>query len=338
VTQEPTRLSRAALLALNLFAVVAISYLDWLRAPSVIVGILLGLPILLASTGRHPLDVWIVFVAALIGFEVAAIYGQGLFTPASVWIPNRILVALSLPGTLALGLFLQRLRHIAEQAAAEAERSSDLNRLLVSLLAHDLRSPLALAIQTLVYLEDDPTRTGEADPGLVTDVRARLRRSLTTIDQVLGLAREPSGSGIETTTEAEIAEEIRREVEAFTDEAQAREKRLVIDVGGDPEAVWQIDLRVLRQAISILVDNAIRHSLPGTIRVSDKVVDSGLEVRVADPGPIPGQSPTGGRGAGLGLGLDLCRALILRAGGRIDLVIGEPTGKAFVLRLPIYRG
>lgn len=326
-------------MVLNLCAVAAISYLDWLRAPGVVVGILLGLPILLASTGRHPIDVWIVFVASLIGFEVAAIYGQGVFTPAAVWVPNRILAALLLPGTLMLALVLQRLRHRSEQAAAEAERSSDLNRLLISLLAHDLRSPLALAIQTLVYLEEDSKEAGATDHELVIDVRARLRRSLTTIDRVLGLAREPSGSGIETATGGEIASEIRREVEAFTDEARTREKRLEIDIAGDPAAVWQVDLRVLRQAISILVDNAIRHSLPGRIQVSGTVAENGFEVRVGDPGPLPGQGLAGGpEGGGLGLGLELCRALVLRAGGRIELSTGEPTGKVFVLRLPISRG
>lgn len=327
-------------MALNLGAVAAISYLDWLRAPGVVVGILLGLPILLASTGRHAIDVWIVFVTSLIGFEVAAIYGQGLFTPAAVWVPNRILAALSLPFTLALALVLQRVRQKSIQAAAEAERSSDLNRLLISLLAHDLRSPLALAIQTLVYLEEDSKGAGATDHELVTDVRARLRRSLTTIDRVLGLAREPTGSGLETATGAEIAADIQREVEAFTEEARAREKRFEVDITGDAGAVWQVDLRVMRQAISILVDNAIRHSLPGTIRVSGTVSETGFEVRVGDPGPMPGQGLAGGgrEAGGLGLGLELCRALVLRAGGRIELATGEPSGKVYVLRLPISRG
>lgn len=328
-------LSRATLLTINLGAVVAISYLDWLTAAGIVVGVLLGLPILMASLGRSSLDVWITFAAAAIGFVVAAIYGRDPLSPESVWVPNRILAALSIPGTLVLALILHGLRRSAEEAAAEAERSSDLNRLLVSLLAHDLRSPLALAIHTLEYVEREPRTAVATDRALVTDVQARLRRSLSAVDGALRLAEEPSGGDVEARPGAEIAVEIRREVEAFAEQARARGKRLEVDCA-DPGGVWRVDLRVLRQAVSILVDNAVRHSLRGTIRVHGSLADAVLEVRVADPGPAPGVTSSTARDEdGLGLGLGLCRALVQRAGGRIDVASTQPAGKVFALRLPV---
>jgi signal transduction histidine kinase len=328
---------RSGLLALNLILVSLISLLDWLTSAGVVVGILLVLPILASAASDRERDVWVTFVAASIGFLAAAVGGAGPVSPESVWVPNRILAGLSIPGSLALALFLQSLRRRAEVALSQTERASDLNRLMLSLLAHDLRAPLGMAIQAFDLIAADSVDESFEHSSLVADLKTRLRRSLRAIDSILSVARG-SQDGLEpvTVTGAQIMDEIQREVAAFDGEAKARGKTLSVDLEGDRGRAFAIDLLVPRQAVSILVDNAIRHSFPGEIGVQVKVAAGQLEVRVRDAGPpLTIDARPGDRSKGLGLGLALCRTLAHRANGNIEVESQEGEGKALVLRLPL---
>lgn len=328
---------RSGLLALDLILVFLICLLDWLTAAGVVVGILLVLPILASAASDRARDVWVTFAAASIGFLFAAMGGAGPVSPESVWIPNRILAALSLPGSLALAFFLRSLRRRAEAALSQTERASDLNRLMLSLLAHDLRAPLGMAIQTFDLIGSDSGDEIFEHASLVADLKTRLRRSLRAIDSILSVA---SGSQdcLEpvTVTGAQIMDEIQREVAAFDAEARARGKTLRTDVEGERDRIFAVDLLVPRQAVSILVDNAIRHSLPGEIMVQVKVDIGQLEVRVRDAGPpLTIDARPDDRTKGLGVGLALCRTLAHRASGSIEVESLDHRGKALVLRLPL---
>lgn len=91
--------------------------------------------------------------------------------------------------------------------------------------------------------------------------------------------------------------------------------------------------------LAILIDNAVRYADPGTVRVEASVEGSGLAVRVADGGPGITQHrvkhPSSG---GSGLGLQLCRALVVCAGGSFETERDGADGTTFVLRLPFAAG
>lgn len=317
--------------------VVGIVLADWLTPAGVVVGILLGVPILLSSAGDRPRDVVAVSAISAIGFIVAAVFGRGPISPEAVWLPNRLfaIVAIAVSGVLAL--ILQRRRLEAEAARGEAESARDLSRLLHSLMAHDLRSPLALARDAFAAVEGSSRSGVPLDLELISDVDARLGRSLRAIQLVLDAARtgiEPSCTDGSVAPAVDVAREVREEVAAFEDEARTRGKALVVDVSRGAAAA-RIDPSVVRQALGILVDNAIRYSVPGLIRVTVTPVAAHVNVSVCDSGPglTWHRSRSGGR-SGEGLGLKLCELLVQRAGGALEVARDDESGTEFVLRLP----
>lgn len=317
-----TLLWRAAILA----AVLAISAADAMTPAGVVVGISLCIPIVLASMDPRPAMVAATGVLSAVGFGVAALVGQGPISPPSVWVPNRIFAALSIPAATVVALLLQRRRMEAERARDEATAASELNRLLASLLAHDLRAPLVLAADCLRYVRDAAARGEVLDGALVAETHARLGRSLRAVEGVLALARGAPSAG-DAARAAPAGQALAEEAAEFDAEARARGKRIVLDLGGVRDGP-AADARVLRQVVATLLDNALRYAAPGDVTLSADADSGGLSVRVTDPGPAePAAEP------GAGIGLHLAAALAAHAGGTLSQDTAAP-GTRWVLRLP----
>ena len=103
----------------------------------------------------------------------------------------------------------------------------------------------------------------------------------------------------------------------------------------------------LRQLVTILVDNAIRHSpRGGAVGVTVRTASGMASVEVSDDGPgiraedmphvfdrfwrAPG-APSGGTG----LGLSIARWIVERHGGRIGVANRAGGGAAFRVELPV---
>ncbi|MBA4157765.1 MAG: HAMP domain-containing histidine kinase [Gemmatimonadetes bacterium] len=321
---------------LNLAAVVVVMVLDGFTPAGVVIGMLACVPILLSSVSDEPRDVWLVFGVAVVGFLIAAYWGHAPVSPASVWVPNRLVAFLSFPLSAALALLLQKHRLSALAARDQAVSTGELNRLLMSLLAHDLRSPLALADQGFEYVEESVRDGYPVDRGLVADVRARLQRSLRAIEMVLTLARaDASGDGASARAAVPLREEIEAEIASFAHEAGSRGKTLVAELDGVAPGAFTVNVLVLRQVLAILLDNAVRYAVPGPVRICAWVEDGVVEITVADTGPgLSAHRGGAPRSDGSGLGLRLCSALLGEAGGGLRTRHDGPDGTEFLVRLP----
>lgn len=322
-------------------AILAILLLDWMTPAGIVVGFLLCIPILAASIGDDPRHIWGSALIAAAGFVIAATLGRGPIAPTAVWVPNQIFAFSTLPASCLVSLLLQRRRLGAERVRDRALSDSDLNHLLMSLLAHDLRAPLSLASQGFQYVEHALAFGQPVDRALVADTRARLQRSLRAIEIVLAVARSESASQGPRAVGgdgrvARVREEIEAEIACFAEEAAARGKRLVTELDALNEGEYPLDGLVLRQVLAILVDNAIRYSDPGTIRIRAAATDSEVTTRVSDPGPgvSAHRAANPSSPGGSGLGLELSRALAERADGSLRLERDGGDGTCFVLRLP----
>jgi len=324
------RRSRAAILV----AVAAICVADGMTSAGVVVGILLCIPIVLASTDPRPAMVVWTGVLSAVGFTVAAMVGAKPISPPAVWIPNRIFATLSIPAATLVALLLQRRRRDAERARDAALSASELNRLIGSLLAHDLRTPLTLASDCIGYVRGASARGEALDGELLAETHARLGRSLRAVEGVLALARDDPGDG--AARSAPVRHELADEVAGFDAEARTRGKRIVLDLDGvrDGSAV---DARVLRQVVATLLDNALRYAVPGEVRVTAATEGVELAVRVTDGGPLdPGalsSRPVADGSGGAGVGLQLARALAVHAGGTLSRDAASP-GTSWILCLP----
>ena len=335
------RLRRWLLPALTLAMVLLIALLDWVTPTGVVVGMLISIPIVLASFSDSRGVVWLTFYVGVAAFFFADFFGRGPISPPLVWVPNRIFALVTLPASCGVALMLQRRRLEAVRARDAAMASSELNRLLTALLAHDLRTPLLLASQGLAYVQDAVASGRHPDPEILAALGARLQRSLRAIDATLAMARReselPHPPAAGPHPPVQVAREIEEEVASFAEEARARRKTLESGLDGLEGRHFRVDGRVLRQGLGVLIDNSIRHAAPGVIRVSAEVLPSWLGVRVEDDG-TPAADARGEGGwapaEGAGLGLDLCRALAVHAGGSLDVERCGPDGTSFVLRLP----
>jgi signal transduction histidine kinase len=210
--------------------------------------------------------------------------------------------------------------------------------------SHELRTPLTIVRTSLEHLRRHPDATVSTLNGTIDDIDAGASRLTDLVDQLLLLARTDSG-GIEIEhVPVDLAEVALDAVAGLSSVAAARRADLQLDVepieiDGDPAR--------LRQLISLLVDNALRHGPDGqTIDVRLRGRPKGgatLEVDDRGPGIEPADLPhiferfyRAGNAApgGTGLGLAIAEWIVDRHGGTIRAE-NLPTGGArFSVSLP----
>ncbi len=321
--------------------IVIIVLLDWITTAGVVVGLLLSIPIVLISMLGRPKPVLMATAVALVGFAIAAVWGRGPISPPSVWMPNRVLAVFGILASGAVALMVQRHRRAADDSLRAALSARDTNRLLMSLMAHDLRAPLVAASQALEYVERTAATGAPLDAELVGETRLRLRRNLRVVEEVLHIARgdmrsPESYTMLPVRSWVSVAQEIEREAASFASEAEASGKRIVVRANDVESVELGLDALVLRQVLAILIDNAIRHAHPGPVWLDAELRDDKMKVSVTDSGPgLSARQAEGGGSAGAGIGLELCRALAARAGGSLDLEQDSEQGTRFSLQLPV---
>lgn len=329
-----------ALAVLNVGAVAGVVLLAGLTPGGALLGVFACVPILLSALVDDRRIVFGVGAAAMVGVGTVALAQAFREIPPLLWQHERLAAWLALPAAVALALGLQYRRLDAFTRRDAALSASEMNRLLMSLLAHDLRSPLALADQGFQYVEESALGGYPIDRAVVADVRARLHRSLRAIEMVLTLARaETNGNGARqrsAVAPVRLRDEIAAEIGSFQYEAEARSKRLVAELDGVGAGTYHVNSLVLRQALAILLDNAVRYAVAGPVRVSAQVARTVLEVRVEDSGPgLSTHRSEAAEPAGSGLGLRLSSALLARAGGSLRIEQDSPEGTCLAIRLPV---
>lgn len=235
---------------------------------------------------------------------------------------------------------------LAEEAtrAAVLERVDEQRAALLRSVSHDLRTPLAtiravvsdLSVTGAPY--DDATRAELL--GLVGDEAERLDRlvaNLLSLSRIEAGALKPERQAV--ALDELIGEVVRRLSRLFT------RCRVQVELPRDLPLV-DGDYTQIEQVVSNLLENAARHSPPGSmVRVGGSVTGAagGVEVWVDDEGP--GVAPfererifepfrRGEVGGSSGIGLAICKAIVEAHGGSI-VVEGAPGGGArFRFSLP----
>jgi signal transduction histidine kinase len=237
----------------------------------------------------------------------------------------------------------------------EAERSTveELRRLsalradFVSLVSHELRSPMAAVIGAARTLQErwrslSPDQR-EAFLALIGDETNRLAAL---IGDVLDTSRIEAGTFTYRFTDIDLSALVADVV--GTAAVGQDEVRIRADV---PAALPIVrgDAERLRQVLTNLVDNAVKYSPAGDeVAVRARRENGRVLIEVVDHGPgIPNDQQrlifekfgradvAGGSKPGTGLGLFIARSIAEAHGGTLDVRSGPNAGSTFTLALPL---
>jgi signal transduction histidine kinase len=235
----------------------------------------------------------------------------------------------------------------AEHATAkELRRLSALRADFVSLVSHELRSPMAAVIGSARTLQ---SRWRELEPSqresflaLIGDETDRLAAL---VSDVLDTSRIEAGTFSFTFSDVDLGELVRETV--ATASVGQDEVRIDATVQHALPHV-RADRERLRQVLLNLIDNAVKYSpAGGEVTVAAASRDGVIELAVADRGPgVPPAQQTvifekfGRAGSdrtkpGTGLGLFIARSIAEAHGGTLRVRSTPPGGATFTLCLPV---
>ncbi|HET7181944.1 MAG TPA: HAMP domain-containing sensor histidine kinase [Candidatus Limnocylindrales bacterium] len=213
--------------------------------------------------------------------------------------------------------------------------------------SHELRTPLTVIRSSVEYLrrhaEQPVAEVGDA----LVDIDAEVSHLTSLVEDLLLLARSDSGAITLERVPLHLDEVATDAAAALGKQAEAAGVRLEVD----PEPAPLVgDALRLRQLVTILVDNAIRHSpTGGTVRVTVRPAGAGASLTVDDAGPGVAaehrarvfdrfwQAP-GAPDGGTGLGLAIARWIAEHHDGSITVGASDLGGARFAVAFPATPG
>lgn len=260
-------------------------------------------------------------------------------------LPERQVLLEALSGQTALALERVRLADLAAEARAAADRTALRNTLLAS-ISHDLRGPLAAiasAGSLVAQSSDSLDRHRRKTLGSLIEEKARDMSGL--LSNVLELIRLENTAGPPRADWESLLDLVGT---AVRNNEHCLDDRRVMSVIPTDFPLLRMDAQLIVQLLSNLLENASRHTPPGTLiqlRATLRGTDAILTVEDNGPG-FGARNPETlfekfERGqqessvSGVGLGLAICRAVARLHGGDIHAANRPGGGARFEITLPM---
>ena len=306
---------------------------------------------------RQDLRALLIFLAMGLPFAVAA---AGL---GGYWLARRVLAPIERMAERAQSIAADRLSDrlpvqdprdefgrlatVFNATLGRLEASFGQMRRFTSDVAHELRTPLT-AIRSVGEVGLRAPRSEHAYREIIGSMLEEVSRLSTLIERLLTLSRVESGQAtlsMESIDVHGLAVDVAAQLGVL-----AEEKGQSIGVTGGRSQVLA-DRLLLRQALTNVVDNAIKYTPDGgriDIRVSASAAVATIDVSDTGPGVAPlraaqifdrfyrGPSPNAEGGAGLGL--SIAKWAVEASGGQLRLEPSGGIGSTFRFVLPISPG
>lgn len=244
------------------------------------------------------------------------------------------------------------------EARDRAEASERLKSAILDNMNHELRTPLtAILGYSAIIRKEAPDELRE----FAMEISRNSSRLMSTLDALLHLSRLEAEAGSHAVEEFDLAEITRNVMREFDPAAKAKSLRMTLQidsptyVGGDgalapPNETVPVESNrtAVEQALRHLVDNAVKFTESGAVRIRISEDGGHARVHVQDTGPgisatfLPrvfdaftqeseGLTRTH---QGVGLGLTVAKRLVNLAGGEIEVESVHTKGSTFTLTLP----
>ncbi len=240
-----------------------------------------------------------------------------------------------------LGELAGELTRMGQQLAVlDAER-----RVFLANVAHELRTPVSNVSVTLEALSGGAAQEPELRERFLLSAQEEIGRLGKLIQDLLELGRLEAGVVILDCQPLELCSVIDRAVAALESRLLARELRVVsqcssLQLMADPERLCQVLMNLL--------DNAIKHSAPGSeILILTEEISGFASIHVHNEGSVISEedlarvfeqfyvADPSRAGRGVGLGLAIARRLTEAHGGSITAASHPDSGTLFSVHLPL---
>jgi len=239
---------------------------------------------------------------------------------------------------------------LTKEAQRLRQEKEEVERKFVTLVSHQLKSPLVAIKQYLdVLLFTSKDQLPEKAAEWVQRCQVRLGEMLILIQDWLALSRIDSGSLIDRGTSAELGKVVENVVSEYQQAPGGPNVSVRVSippdlppVSGDPVSISML--------IGNLVNNAVKYNRPGgTVSVTASQTGNLITIEVSDTGiGIPEdalrhlfeefyrvKTEATQNIPGTGLGLVICKRIVQELHGTIDVRSKQGEGTTFIIHLPV---
>jgi signal transduction histidine kinase len=209
--------------------------------------------------------------------------------------------------------------------------------------SHELRTPLAVIRAEVDVALADPDASADELRETAERVRRATDRSERLIESLLTLSRSEAQAAARPEL-VDLAAAVDLAVDGVESELRASGIALRTDLR---RATAQGDRRLLERVVANLVENAVRHNVPGGwVEVETRLGGADARLRVENTGPVVPPSRVdellepfqrlsrGAPGSGAGLGLSIVRSVVDAHGGKLEIAARPEGGLRVDVRLP----
>ena len=289
---------------------------------------------------------------------LVVVFSKRITTRLDILNGNAFLIAQSKPLNKPIGgddeiAHLDRAIHQMaadlEQAAENQRAIEQVKREFVSIVSHDLRTPLTSLRAILSALpEEIDGHFTQSGATLINTAQQESIRLISLTNDLLDIARMESGKFELDLQDTELSDVLSRSV--LSVKPLAEKKKISIEVGAT-DLLLSADFDRLMQVVVNLLSNAIKFSEANSVvRISTSQKGNFAEISVSDQGcGIPEQfrakifdrfeqvksRESNEHRSGSGLGLAICKLIVDAHGGIIDVESQSGKGSRFFFLIPL---